>query len=150
MLSRRNEWMYAIQREKELTKMPVTSRRTTLVNSARKKNAGRRKLSAKQIAAGFGGKRRQTAQKHHRPKHKAAKANKARSHHRPRSKPKTNMGKIVSYTLPGVDMATKKNKSHKRKASSHHRTTKKNTGHRRAHPLNPPSLHPAEISLLEC
>jgi hypothetical protein len=123
--------------------MADTQRHRTIVNSAR------RKYSAKQIAAGFGGARRKAAAKTarksarknksgHRPK---AKANRS---HRPRSKPKTaqrkNYGNIISYTLPKESgmAATKANPRSKKKASSHHRrATKKNTGHRRRTHRNP-------------
>jgi len=121
--------------------MAVTQRHRTVVNPAR------RKLSAKQIAAGFGGKRRQSAVKH---KRKAARKNKSgprrkpsTSSHRPRTKKrsvarratKPNLGKIISFTLPKESSVatTKQNRGRRKaKASGHRRRpTKKNTGHRR-------------------
>lgn len=123
--------------------MAVAHRRTTVVNSGRKKkNAGRRrKLSPAQIAAGFGGKRRQSAQKSHRrrskPAMKANKAHKSRSSHRRRSAPKRtkpNLGKVISFSLPkefNQVAKTKSNRGTKRHYSSH-RKTKANRGHRRS------------------
>lgn len=126
--------------------MAVTQRHRTVVNPAR------RKLSAKQIAAGFGGKRRQSAMKTTR---KAARKNKSgprhkpksTSSHRPRTKPKAhrtktkpNLGKIISFSLPkesNTVATTKKNKSRKAKSSYHRKPTKKNTGHRRRTHRNP-------------
>ncbi len=141
--------------------MAVTQRRKTLVNPARK-NAGRRKrkLTAKQIAAGFGGKRRQSAAKHRRRK-PAVKVNRARRkpaartnrsrrahvvHHRRRRSvarraTRANLGKIISFSLPkeSSGMATtKRNRS--RKATTHHRRRrpiKANRGHRRRSHRNP-------------
>jgi len=128
--------------------MADTQRRRTLVNPAR------RKLTAKQIKAGFGGKRRQAAMKakHHRPrstpnarinapKHRAAKPLKRRHVAAKRRMTHHNTGKIVSFSLPKefqtVATTTRKNKA--RKNASHHRprATKRNTGHRRTHRRNP-------------
>lgn len=124
--------------------MAVTQRRRSVVNSARKNAGRRRKLSAKQIAAGFGGKRRQSAAKVTR---KAKRKNRAVAKARPAHRPRTvarrrkakanrkNVGKIILYSLskeqPKV-ANTKRNKG-RRRASSHttKRRTKKNTGHRR-------------------
>lgn len=121
--------------------MAVTQRHRTVVNSAR------RKFTAKQIAAGFGGKRRQAAAKTAR---KSARKNKsgyrpkpAKSNHRPRTvsrkkraHTKKNYGNIISYTLPKEStVATKANRGKKKNRASHgHRAkpgTKSNPGHRR-------------------
>lgn len=139
--------------------MAVTQRRKTLVNSARRrrKNAGRRrKLTPAQIAAGFGGKRRQSAMKTRR---KAKRKNRSVAKSRPVRRTRTvharravrrnkrravrrvarrkNLGKIISYSLPKEQSTvanTKRNRG-RRRASSHttrrRRTTRKNTGHRR-------------------
>ena len=147
--------------------MAVTQRRKTLVNPARRKNAGRRrKLSAKQIAAGFGGKRRQSASKHRRRKpavnvNRARRKPAARTNHRRRKNPglvadyvksaarrsarrrktRANLGKIISFSLPKESgmAATKRNRS--RKASTHHRRrrrpTQVNRHHRRRTHRNP-------------
>ena len=153
--------------------MAVTQRRkrsVTLVNpanrrrksSAHRKNAGRkRKLSPAQIAAGFGGKRRQSASKHRRRKpavkvnrarrKPAARTNRARRshvvHHRRRRATakrravRANLGKIISFSLPKESgmAATKRNRS--RKASTHHRRrrrpTQVNRHHRRRTHRNP-------------
>lgn len=123
--------------------MATTHVRTTLRNSARK-------LSKAQIAAGFGGKRRQSAQKAARKtarKKKSgavARTNKAHSH-RPRTKPrkssarkasrpqKANWGKVVSYSLPKEQaVATKANRGKKRKSSKGHAHRKTKTNGRRS------------------
>lgn len=125
--------------------MAVTQRRkTTVVNSAR--GGGRRKYTAKQIAAGFGGARRKAAMKAHKKASRASKAN--RPSHRPRSKPKVshrpNLGKIISFSLPKESTTvagTKKNTG--RKSSSHRssrRNTKANTGRPRHRRRNAPSM----------
>ena len=136
--------------------MAVTQRQRTVVNSARK-NAGRRKLSPAQKAAGFGGKRAKAAvtkPRHSKPKRRKPmqhnKPRKSTSSHRPRTvkaktnkkrrstprKVKTNLGKIISWRLPkesSVATTTKKNRSRKNKSYSHRPKTKmkKNSGHRR-------------------
>lgn len=126
--------------------MAVTQRRRSVVNSARRNAGRRRKLSAKQIAAGFGGKRRQSAVKASRKtKRKNRAVAKARPAHRPRTAPRRkakraaarkNTGKIISYVLPKEHSQvanTKRNKS-RRRATSHstkRRASRKNTGHRR-------------------
>lgn len=125
--------------------MAVTQRRRSVVNSARKNAGRRRKLSAKQIAAGFGGKRRQSAQKVHRKtKRKNRAVAKSRPSHRPRTvarrrkakAQRKNLGKIISYSLPKESQSMAKTRTNKarRKATSHRskrRATRKNTGHRR-------------------
>ena len=118
--------------------MAVTQRQRTVVNPAR-----RRKLSAKQIKAGFGGKRRQAAVKRHRPaaKHPKSQTNKARPAHRRRAarpKTRTNLGKIISFSLPkehSVAKTSRKNKSHR--VSHRRRAAKKNPSHRRRTHRNP-------------
>lgn len=135
--------------------MAVTQRRRSVVNSARKNAGRRRKLSAKQIAAGFGGKRRQSAVKASRKtKRKNRAVAKSRPAHRPRTAPRRkvkraaarkNTGKIISYTLPKEHSTVAKTKRNKgrRRASSHttkRRTTRKNTGHRRRNTRRNPGL----------
>lgn len=125
--------------------MAVTQRHRTVVNPARR-------FTAKQIAAGFGGKRRQAAAKSSR---KAARKNrsgptrtnkaKPRPAHRRRTVAKAptrpNLGKILSFSLPKESTVanTKRNRSRKN-ASSHHRprkSAKKNPAHRRRTKRNP-------------
>lgn len=115
--------------------MAVTSRRNS---GTKKKNVGRT-FSRAQIKAGFGGKRRQAAQKaaaRHKPRTQSNKPKATRPSHRPRTAPvatRPNLGKIVSYTLPkeNKSVATaKKNKGRKapKKHYTHHAKAKKNTG----------------------
>lgn len=131
--------------------MAVTQRQRTVVNP------GRRKLSAKQIKAGFGGKRRQAAAKiRHKPAAKRPKSKSNAPKHRTRTVYKTktvyrqkktasrpNLGKIISYTLPkehsAVAKTTRNNKSH-RSSSGPHRSTRHNkpaSHHRRRSQRNP-------------
>ena len=130
--------------------MADTQRRRTLVNPAR------RKLSAKQIKAGFGGKARQSAakRKHHRPRTKpAVRSNTPKRHRKPvapnpvkrrrhataKRRSQHNTGKIVSFSLPKefqTVATTKRNKS-RRNASHRRRASRKNTGHRRRTHRNP-------------
>ena len=141
--------------------MAVTQRRRQVVNSARK-NAGRRKLSPAQKAAGFGGKRAKAAVKRRKPRHKPAAvkhnkpkvrrnrpvARKANSGHRrraPKKAARRNVGKILSFELPkelgGMATTTKKNRSRKSKANSGpRRASRKNTGHRRRGTRRNPSM----------
>ncbi len=140
--------------------MAVATRRQTVVNSARKNAGGRRKLSAKQIAAGFGGKRRQSAAKTKRRKpHKAAVRKAVRKNrsgprrkpvakHRPRTvarrtkrrASRPNLGKIISFSLPKESTSvatTKRNRGRKAHRKSYKRHTKANTGRRRSTRRNP-------------
>src|ERR1700683_4871439 len=113
---------------KGVSAMADTQRRRTLVNPAR------RKLSAKQIKAGFGGKRRQTAAKHHKPRTTPKAKSNPKPRRKPAAKPKSsghrkrttprrttpNVGKIVSYSLPKefqTVATTKKNRSRKSKSN---------------------------------
>ncbi|MDD5351438.1 MAG: hypothetical protein PHQ12_14600, partial [Chthoniobacteraceae bacterium] len=74
---------------------------------ARKKMAARH-LSAKQIKAGFGGKRRQSALKSKRharrtpPAKKRNAAKKVRASTRPKPQRKRNLGEVVSILIPGM------------------------------------------------
>lgn len=115
-------------------------------------NPAKRRLSPKQIAAGFGGSRRKaaakSAKKRHRPASKPkakAKSNTSRpkrkvARHRPATKP--NLGKIISFSLPKESntVATTKKNRPKRKAHSKARRSngmKKNSGRRRSVRRNP-------------
>jgi hypothetical protein len=132
--------------------MADTQQRRTLVNHAR------RKLSAKQIKAGFGGKRRQAAAKtrhkprskpraqqnapkrrHSKPASQPVKHRRRTSAHRRRSTPNT--GKIVSFSLPKefqTVATTKKNLARKNKSGYRWRAaSRKNTHHRRRTHRNP-------------
>ena len=122
--------------------MAVATRYRTVVNPAR------RKFTAKQVAAGFGGARRKAAAKSSR---KRARTNRSGStarpaHHRPRTVKRAsrpNLGKIISFSLPKeLGMATtKRNKSRRKAAPVHHRPRaaagRKNPGHRRRTRPNP-------------
>jgi hypothetical protein len=130
--------------------MAFAVRETQIANPGRvarrkRKNMAKRHLSAKQIRAGFGGKRRRTALKAKRhnprsaPKRKTArKTNRAATRRAPARK--RNMGEVVSILLPGMagNPARRKGKktmaAHKRKtkrasvqrnAGTRRRTTKK-------------------------
>lgn len=124
--------------------MAVTQRQRTVVNP------GRRKLSAKQIKAGFGGKRRQAAAKtRHKPAAKRPKSKSNAPKHRTRTVYKTktvyrkkktasrpNLGKIISFSLPKestVAKATKRNRvySGTGKSSRRRPKAKANRGHHR-------------------
>lgn len=105
-----------------------------------KKVAAKRRLSAKQIKAGFGGKRRKTAAKH--PRRHAARTRPAKRRMNaapkvrrasPRRKParKRNLGEIVSILLPGVAGNPAKRKGRKTMAATKRRK-KRATGQRNA------------------
>lgn len=107
--------------------MATATRKHSIVNPARRRNKPRRKLSAKQIKAGFGGKRRQSSLKSHRkrsvanPRKRNAAPKSHRNAARRRAPKRENPGEILSLTLgnPGGkrrNMATKK-----RKNAHHHR-----------------------------
>lgn len=125
---------------------------TRVANPARKKKkknmAHRRKLSAKQIRAGFGGKRRQNAARHRKPKyHKprrhapaARRSNPPRrkkriSHHRKRRNPTP---EIITFALgnPGRRKGKKKMASRKRyrKAASKTNAGRRHYSKRRRNP----------------
>ena len=140
--------------------MAVTSTRR---NTGRRRNPARRRLTAKQIAAGFGGKRRQSAQKASRKAHRRRSAPKAhrrrsapraaavqpnRSHRRRRAHSNTrrhrtrrNVGKIISLTLPGESTMAKTRSNRSRKRSSAHRRRRTTTNsHRRRSTRRNPSM----------
>ena len=100
--------------------MAVTQRRRQVVNSARK-NAGRRKLSPAQKAAGFGGKRA-----------KAAVTKPRRKRHKPAARKN---GNAITYrTMNATDRARAKSLAeHRRQARAKHKA-KSNSGHRRRAP----------------
>ena len=128
--------------------MAFAVRETQIANpanrgSGKRKNMAKRHLSAKQIKAGFGGKRRRTAlkAKRHNPR-SAPKSKTTARRASTRRKParKRNMGEVVSILLPGMagnparrkgkkTMAASKRKtkraSAQRKAGTRRRTTKK-------------------------
>ena len=100
----------------------------------------KRHLSAKQIRAGFGGKRRRTALKAKRhnprsaPKRKTArKTNRAATRRKPARK--RNMGEVVSILLPGMAGNPAKRKGNKTMAASKRKTKRasaqRNAGTRR-------------------
>ena len=114
---------------------------TTVANPARKKQAmAKRKFSAKQIRAGFGGKRRKAAMKtkRHAPAAKRRNPSKAR-----RRKParRRNTGEILVLTAgnpakKGKAMAKKSYHRRKTKAGAKHRTNagrRSTTTHRKHH-----------------
>lgn len=119
--------------------MATVQRRTLLVNSGKRKRPRknkRRKLTRAQIAAGFGGKRRQAALKAHRPKRKNAyRPNRKRPKSRPRSKPRKqkrrkNVSEIITASLAGLNPArrNRKAKSNKKRKKNMAKTRSKRAG----------------------
>jgi hypothetical protein len=144
--------------------MAFATRETIIANPGRKRQMAkpkkRRRLSAAQIKAGFGGKRRQNAAKHkrkssasHKPRTKphhakpvARKNSPRKSSKRKNSKParKRNLGGIFALTNPAKGhkhmAATKKNKKRKSSMKSnagHHHSKKRNPGRRSGRRHNP-------------
>jgi hypothetical protein len=125
--------------------MAFAVRETQIANPGRvarkkRKNMAKRHLSAKQIRAGFGGKRRRTALKAKRhnprsaPKRKTArKTNRAATRRKPARK--RNMGEVVSILLPGMAGNPAKRKGNKTMAASKRKTKRasaqRNAGTRR-------------------
>lgn len=130
--------------------MADTQRRRTVVNG--------RKFTAKQIKAGFGGKRRKAAAKtRHKPRtmpkattnapkrRKPAVPKPVQHRRRTTAKRRTtpNIGKIVSFSLPKeFQVATTKRNTARRKSTASHRRrpAKENTGHRRRGSQRNPSM----------
>jgi hypothetical protein len=126
--------------------MAFAVRETQIANPGRvarkkRKNMAKRHLSAKQIRAGFGGKRRRTALKAKRhnprsaPKRKTArKTNRAATRRKPARK--RNMGEVVSILLPGMAGNPAKRKGNKTMAASKRKTKRasaqRNAGTRRS------------------
>lgn len=114
--------------------MAVTQRKRTVVNPAGSK---RRRLTPKQIKAGFGGKRRQAAAKRRKP---------AAAHHHTVAKKRAtrpNLGKIISFTLPkesNTVAKTKRNTAKMHNKPAVHLIAKKNPTHSKRTTKRNPSM----------
>ena len=129
--------------------MAFAVRETRVANPAtgrargKRKNMAKRRLSAKQIKAGFGGKRRRTALKTKRHAARTRPVATKRSNPRkvrraaPRRRPaqKRNLGEVVSILLPGMAGNPARRKGHKTMAATKRRkrraTGQRNAGTRR-------------------
>lgn len=125
--------------------MAFAVRETRVANPAtgrargKRKNMAKRRLSAKQIKAGFGGKRRRAALKTKRHAARTRPVATKRSNPRkvrraaPRRRPaqKRNLGEVVSILLPGMAGNPARRKGHKTMAATKRRK-KRATGQRNA------------------
>ena len=124
--------------------MAFAVRETAIANPAsrasgkkkRRKNMAARHLSAKQIKAGFGGKRRRAAlkTKRHNPRTAATRTAPKRHRASTQRKParKQNLGEVVSILLPGMVGNPARRKGRKTMAATKRRSTKRATGQRNA------------------
>jgi hypothetical protein len=129
--------------------MAFAVRETTIANPAtgrsrgkRKTNMAKRRLSAKQIKAGFGGKRRRAAlkTKRHAARTRPVKSRSnprkvRRAAPRPRPAKKRNLGEVVSILLPGMVGNSAKRKGHTTMAAAKRKkkraSAQRNAGTRR-------------------
>lgn len=138
--------------------MAYAVRETEIANPARargkaRKNMAARHLSAKQIKAGFGGKRRQSALKSKRHAARsvpAKKRNVAKKAHRASNRPKPtkkkrNLGELVSILIPGAVGNPAKKRGHKTMAATkkHKKraSAQRNAGSRRHKKMNVSRRH---------
>ena len=120
--------------------MAFTTRETIIANPGRKAGKMAKKFSKKQIAAGFGGKRRQNIAKHKRKSSAAS--------HRPQSKPKSNPARkvITGYgsTVMNKGRKKKRNPSGKTNVVFNKAPKRKNFGQLFALTGNPAKGHSME------
>jgi hypothetical protein len=139
--------------------MAFAVRETTIANPATGRSRGKRKtnmaksrLSAKQIKAGFGGKRRRSAlkTKRHAARTRPVKSRSnprkvRRAAPRPRPAKKRNLGEVVSILLPGMVGNSAKRKGHKTMAASKRKTKRasaqRNAGTRRTKKMDVAKRH---------
>jgi len=87
-------------------------------------NPARRRLSRAQIAAGFGGKRRQSAQRSNR----RNRSSRSKARHRRR---RSNPGEIIGYTFANNPARKRRKRSNMAAATKHRRRRRSNAGYRR-------------------